>query len=1471
MWGSSQAAAEKAEDICYACHTESELAGGYRECRVWVRNGHPVYVVPSKAVRIPKEFPLNDKGQIFCGTCHTAGVINRDSTDRQPYIYSRKVFLRYENVNSSFCKQCHINKGGGRSAISGPQEGYELIHEPAAAEVERKQTDKSFNHPVDINTTRIPKKLIEFGGSAGTSKDMLICETCHRVHRAADRNLLVLNNSNSELCGICHPRTWAMDREGASAKGTHPVNILPSTAIISTKVTKEGGRVEGRGKMVCSTCHQVHNSLVGKGLLVMSNYRDAFCIECHSVEERAVRNTKHDLRRSAPREKNILNQPAGKTGPCSPCHLAHNGTGAKIWARRIVNPEADAISQLCQSCHSPFNCAQHKLTGRFSHPLNVELKNAPELRAKLPLFSRNGIRVGIGLVTCASCHDAHRWDPKSGAKTIRAEGDNTNSFLRMRNLKSAICYQCHPEKRLIRRTKHDPTLHRSEQATGKRGLCEECHSVHNANSYMLWNRELGPGEDNLSKICNSCHRKGGIAQAKVLDGYNHPVNVNILRLGRYISTDLPLFDDHLSPRDPGNILCNTCHDTHRWNPKVAVIKDFTTATATADTSFLRIAANADNDSLCDNCHIDKAWIKLTEHDLSVTAPDEKNLQGKTTAQTGVCGACHATHRGLNPFVLWNRKPGAGEDQQTKLCNSCHAEGGIAHRKQIGANSHPLGIPMPDNRSPRHLPLFDENLRVDPQGKIYCSTCHNPHQWDANQMASGPGRNQEGDGATSFLRISNDEGYRLCIDCHPDKELVEGTEHDLSVSAPQARNILGQSVEQSGLCAACHLPHNSVAAQQLWARELGSGGDVISRLCNSCHAKNRCAESKIIGPNSHPLNASILAADSQTDLPLFTPEGKRDDDRGGVTCSTCHNSHQWDPMLHARGNGKPVEGSQQTSFLRLPNTPKPLLCGNCHQQHLRIQASPHDLSTTAPLEKNLLGQTAGEGGICSPCHLPHNSPSSIRMWARQPGPGSLPGWEEKYAAQEHYGVVLCTSCHAAGGIAQTKLPPRALHPKNVFVLLKEAALTPAAQALPYFDYPLGQTKLRVSTSAILAGVKPRFPLLTPDGRISQAGDITCPTCHDPHRLASAAGGAASSLPETHLQQSFLRQDVASNLCTDCHKYEAIYRFAYYHRRRIPSTTRKPPAADSPHWKRGKCSACHTSSKPGRNTLKAGGDINALCNQCHQEKHNREVHPTGIPVSSAGLKQPKSLPLADNRINCLTCHQLEKHQQADKSPLDKNPYFLRQAGEEVLNFFSQQKKASDSTYSLARMQTSLSQEQPATPEKSGEEKEQKEYPYTLCYECHPQENYRQFDPHRYQLVDEGTINREMCLLCHSDIPNLFTTDPKEFKLKAKLEDYCIGCHSEQVKAHPMRKDHYGKRVSKEFYDIINSFGNIAAYFIPLSNERLVCTTCHNPHQRGVSHNKAAMKGEDERWRLRFVGYEMCNICHRRFGKPAQESPF
>jgi predicted CXXCH cytochrome family protein len=1333
-----------------------------------MQNGHPVYVTPSKDVVIPPEFPLNDRGQIFCGTCHTAGKIDQQAEDLTPQEYTRKVFPRQENVNSSLCKSCHVRQASNSDTPS----------------------PEGFNHRSDFVWNKLSPELREYGGKMGTVKNMIICETCHTVHRGQGKKLLIMDNSNSELCGTCHAGEYASNRENAELNGTHSVNIVPIKAEISRTILNQGGRLGKQGKLLCLTCHRVHNAPVKQNLLVRENRRSSLCIECHQQQYENIKGSKHDLGISAPREKNILGQTVKQAGVCSPCHLAHNGAGAKMWAKPLAGGQSDIISQLCNSCHSPDNCAAEKTTGRISHTVGPGTEAAGR-RVKLPFYSPAGQVLAGGQLTCATCHNVHRWDPQSRLKRgiARREGDHSNSFLRKRNTRSALCFTCHSDKALIQGTEHDPQLallpgeNLKTPSTNQEDRCSPCHTVHNAKAAMLWNRELGPGDDDISRICASCHAPGKAAQAKLVGEHSHPVNTKTRHPGRGGKLELPLFNLDLK-RDParGRVLCNSCHDTHRWDPKLWQKGPGKRVEGDASNSFLRISAEGIESNLCYKCHQDKVAILGSKHDINhVSGKDSTSRSAERTAG-GVCGTCHTVHNAPSEIRQWVGKLGAGKDGISKLCNGCHADNNKTGAKSVGQYSHPINVSLAEAVS-TSLPTYDEDLNMKPQARVLCSTCHDPHRQNPDD-GEAPEDN--------FLRISNTAGYGLCMECHPGRERVKHTVHDLAVSAPNEKNSLGQVAAQAGVCGACHLVHHAASDLKLWAKPLGEGSDGISRLCNSCHQADGCASSKLIGTNSHPLGVNVIRAEGKAGLPLFTPEGQPDELNGRVYCSTCHDPHQWDPQNETAGPGVKQEGHQGNSFLRIANSPKASLCQSCHPSAMEVENSPHNL--------NQRKRTVSENS-CTPCHRTHNSVQKLMLWARKPGPSVIKNWNAKLTGSQNRMVSLCTGCHSADKSGQAKQPEYALHPGNMLIVQKQV-VPGLTQPESGFDYRFGPLRIRLTIPVLSKGLSPRFPLFALDGKPALEGNITCPTCHDPHRWQPVAQNNPSTLT-----RNFLRPGTASGLCSDCHAYDALYRFAYYHRAGRTIDPSKIVTGSKHHKSGGQTKPCDSCHKPGEAPV--------------------EAHPVGVAVKEdQEISRPDDLPLNADRITCATCH--------DMRLTAENPYLLRLHDAEPIKTFSW-----------------TNQESPLY----------KQSRYVLCFSCHQREKYLQFSPHRNQINHRGEINRELCLLCHYEVPDRRTTDLRRAKLRGRIEQQCIGCHPGKTKGHPMDKDHFGKRLSLADSEKLRYFTRQIKVFVPLINNKISCPTCHNPHQQGVLQNENTRKGAEEKGRLRLVGYEGCSICHRK----------
>jgi predicted CXXCH cytochrome family protein len=321
------------------------------------------------------------------------------------------------------------------------------------------------------------------------------------------------------------------------------------------------------------------------------------------------------------------------------------------------------------------------------------------------------------------------------------------------------------------------------------------------------------------------------------------------------------------------------------------------------------------------------------------APRGKNILNQSPLESGLCGTCHLVHNARGVF-LWARETTNNNDAtEQALCLGCHNEGGLAKNKVIRDFSHPIHISPFEKGMTTTLPLFDTNGQTSNGGVIGCSTCHDPHRWEALKTASGDHFDIEGDSQNSFLRLENSPAPKLCGNCHPTKAYIEKTDHDLTVSAPDARNILGQTPRESGVCGVCHIVHNSQHKIQLWAQGFGMGNNIMELMCNSCHSENGSAKNKIPQAYLHPREKLVDNTDKNIKgrpdfFPLFHAGSGERVTKGNISCPSCHTAHQWDPEIPDRGEGVNPEGSLTNSFLR-PQTSRQI-CADCHKKDARLK-------------------------------------------------------------------------------------------------------------------------------------------------------------------------------------------------------------------------------------------------------------------------------------------------------------------------------------------------------------------------------------------------------------------------------------------------------------------------------------------------------------------------------------------------------
>ena len=121
-------------------------------------------------------------------------------------------------------------------------------------------------------------------------------------------------------------------------------------------------------------------------------------------------------------------------------------------------------------------------------------------------------------------------------------------------------------------------------------------------------------------------------------------------------------------------------------------------------------------------------------------------------------------------------------------------------------------------------------------------------------------------------------------------------------------------------------------------------------------------------------------------------------------------------------------------------------------------------------------------------------------------------------------------------------------------------------------------------------------------------------------------------------------------------------------------------------------------------------------------------------------------------------------------------------------------------------------------------------------------------------------------------IFEAHDMEIKFKSDIEALCMGCHSRKYHlAHPVNAFHMlepSDEILSRMEESEIKFGIV----LPLDYEgKIMCATCHNPHERGVMPNeRIAAKGASEKFRVRLPNDaftritskmdKICLTCHK-----------
>ena len=784
---------------------------------------------------------------------------------------------------------------------------------------------------------------------------------------------------------------------------------------------------------------------------------------------------------------------------CAICHyrwidtffVEGRGTDLVPYQSEKVVAEPD----MCFSCHdgSVVDSRARMMHGK-AHKTGVKPPAGMKIPEIFPLDDN-------GKIQCATCHTAHGVESGPGVEeTI---------FLRISNKDSAMCRLCHPDKDggpgggnhslTLSEQMIPQSLKMSGAQEGSKKnqmICETCHTAHGSpnEGYLV----KGAGD---SGLCLDCHGEMNMFYPSGQRNANHAINVK----PRIETIKETLQQKGAKLGYNGVITCQTCHKIHN---------------NTINQPMLLIRDNRQSD-ICLACHPDKQRLMKTKHNLALSAKEEKNLEGETVAESGMCSACHLPHKAARKPYQKNEDT----DRTTALCLSCHTRGAVAENEKLAGYSHPVGITLPETANTAKadpyrevsqekeipdLPLFNEFGVMDKKGKMTCATCHDTHGGTDVQEASLMEKDSPGIKNT-LLRKASPE---ICRTCHGDKFAIENSRHDLDRVFPDGNSLLKQKVPEADLCRNCHLIHSREPEGFIWNKKiLTEAGNPVYDKCIACHEKEGLAHEMMINENSHPVNIPLTDNTRTTMLPLFNSSGKMTDN-GVMTCYTCHDPHRRSLVKSENGKDVSMEKRPINRFLRIEVTQGSDLCIICHSDKAGVRQTDHNLVVTAPAAKNIAGRTPYESGVCGACHLVHNSTERVGLWARDLSAAN--NMENKNNVMDR----MCNSCHSGNGAAANKVPQISSHPETLFVGKWEKG-SGETLVFPLFD----------KTTA----------------RPLKAGNISCPSCHDAHHwVKNPLREGAHKNVEGDATTSFLRPHVPDRVCKQCHGLEGLFMFKYFHK-------------------------------------------------------------------------------------------------------------------------------------------------------------------------------------------------------------------------------------------------------------------------------------------------------------------------------------
>lgn len=490
---------------------------------------------------------------IFCHTPHRANgatpLWNHNLSGVTNYIVyssarldSLNVVVPQPNGSSRLCLSCHDGTValGGVSSGAGQIQMENGVTTMPAASAANLGTDLSSDHPISfVYDTALAARDPEIKDPAHLSnptvktdsQSRLQCTSCHDPHNDRFGNFLVMDNTGSALCLVCHqPNSWITSAHSISVAAV-PQSI---TSKISQKPYQPGKIAFAKSSSAttqvlgCENCHETHHA-GSRNHLLISDQPEQNCFNCHNgvvtkkdiapdFQKTSIHPITLNSQTHSPVEDPI--NPPIRHVTCADCHDAHaansnpatapNAPGALAGVSgvttsgTIIKPLQKEY-ELCFRCHAdsfgrgPATISRQVIesntrlqfaAGNQSfHPvtsIGKNLTSVPSLIAPLTTSSR---------MYCTDCHNSDS-SPAAGGSGPNGPHGSIYAPILERNLTVidnqaespfayALCYKCHSRDSIL---SNQSFKFHSTHVVNDQAACTTCHDSHGvANSEHLMN------------------------------------------------------------------------------------------------------------------------------------------------------------------------------------------------------------------------------------------------------------------------------------------------------------------------------------------------------------------------------------------------------------------------------------------------------------------------------------------------------------------------------------------------------------------------------------------------------------------------------------------------------------------------------------------------------------------------------------------------------------------------------------------------------------------------------------------------------------------------------------------------------------------------------------------------------------------------------------------------------------------------